>query len=88
MSGAPQRRRCRSPLLRRADVHPRRQVAGTVTVDSSCTITVSDFTYDGQAPAAYWWCAASDSQADMAAGFEASPERLLRPYNGEQVGRH
>ncbi|KIZ05583.1 hypothetical protein MNEG_2373 [Monoraphidium neglectum] len=60
-------------------------VAGKVTVNNRSSVTVEGFTYDGKAPATHWWCAKSNSRADLLAGFRAAPGRLDRAYNGEKV---
>lgn len=64
------------------------QVSGTVSVttdsNGGCEVRLSMFTYDGAAPAAYFWCSASDSTSDQRAGFRANPDRLKRYYNGFQ----
>eukprot|EP00877_Chromochloris_zofingiensis_P010198 jgi/Chrzof1/5431/Cz16g02220.t1 len=56
-------------------------VSGTITILDDCSFRVTGFTYDGQAPAAYWW---GGPAVDMLykAGFELNSNRLETSSNG------
>ncbi|KAG2491154.1 hypothetical protein HYH03_010595 [Edaphochlamys debaryana] len=51
-------------------------LSGIVTVVDTCTIRISKFTYDGQAPDVYWFGADKDRDSAFASGT------ILTPYTG------
>ena len=65
---------------------PALQVSGHVKILDDCTAEITDFTYDGEAPAAYMWGAPDTQQRDIVQNGERIADmRLTRKYNKETV---
>ena len=60
------------------------QISGTVTVVDDDTFRVDNFTYDGQAPAVYFYLGADDTNPAYIAGLQASPLLSGTAYDGTQ----
>eukprot|EP00877_Chromochloris_zofingiensis_P010197 jgi/Chrzof1/5430/Cz16g02210.t1 len=60
------------------------KVSGTITILDDCSFRVTDFTYDGKAPAAYWW-GAPDVDRLYQEGFALDSNRLKSSSNGVTV---
>ena len=61
-------------------------VGGQLRILDDCTAEVAGFTYDGNAPAAYWWGAPSTSNGDIRGqGRRIAQMRIDRAYDGETV---
>eukprot|EP00877_Chromochloris_zofingiensis_P010195 jgi/Chrzof1/5429/Cz16g02200.t1 len=57
------------------------KVSGKITILDDCSFQVTGFTYDGQAPAAYWWGGPAVYRLYQE-GFELNFSRLTSPSNG------
>eukprot|EP00056_Hartaetosiga_gracilis_P007795 m.112213 g.112213 ORF g.112213 m.112213 type:complete len:838 (+) comp12779_c1_seq2:605-3118(+) len=56
---------------------------GRLTIVDDCTFRVDEFSYDGNAPAAYWWGASDTSQTALRMGFRLiSSRRVSGAPNG------
>ncbi|KAL4431620.1 hypothetical protein ABPG77_001462 [Micractinium sp. CCAP 211/92] len=61
-------------------------VGGTVKILDDCTFQVTGFTYDGNAPAAYWWGAPSIDNGDIRrSGRRIADTRLEQAYDGATI---
>ncbi len=59
-------------------------VSGSVIITDANTFRVDDFTYDGGAPAVYFYLGTEDSQAAFTTGLEISPLLTGTSYDGNQ----
>ncbi|KAK9902134.1 hypothetical protein WJX75_005494 [Coccomyxa subellipsoidea] len=57
-------------------------IAGTITIIDDCSFKVSNFSYDGLAPAVHWWGAKSLGVKDLRNGQELNPMKVTGPVNG------
>ncbi|KAL4458957.1 hypothetical protein ABPG75_013822 [Micractinium tetrahymenae] len=61
-------------------------VGGRVRILDDCTFEVTGFTYDGNAPAAYWWGAPSTDNGDIrGSGRRIADQRVEQEYNGDTL---
>lgn len=61
-------------------------VGGKVRILDDCTFEVTGFTYDGDAPAAYWWGAPSTDNGDIrGSGRRIAEMRVDSAYDGETL---
>ena len=61
-------------------------MSGQLRILDDCTAEVAGFTYDGNAPAAYWWGAPSTDNGDIRGqGRRIAQMRIDRAYAGETV---
>jgi len=60
------------------------EVAGTVTVVDEDTFRVDNFTYDGQAPAVYFYLGTDDTQAAYTTGLQIQPLLSGTAFDGTQ----
>ena len=57
-----------------------------VTVKDPCTLEITKFTYDGKAPAFYFWASPSAVYANiLKTGKRVSAMRVAQPYTGQKV---
>ncbi|CAL8466192.1 g5728 [Coccomyxa elongata] len=60
-------------------------IGGTVTILDDCSFKVTNFSYDGLAPAVHWWGAKSLSVKDLRNGQELNPMLVTGPVNGLEM---
>lgn len=61
-------------------------MGGRLRILDDCTFEVTGFTYDGNAPAAYWWGAPSVDNSDIrGSGRRIADLRVAQAFNGETV---
>ncbi|KAK9837414.1 hypothetical protein WJX81_000687 [Elliptochloris bilobata] len=54
-------------------------ISGTVKVNSDTSFTVTNFNYDGQAPAVHWWGTKGLTRRDLRGGVELDPTQIVTP---------
>jgi hypothetical protein len=59
-------------------------VSGTVTIVDAVTLQVNDFTYDGQAPAVYFYLGTDETDGSFASGLQVSPLLSGTAFDGTE----
>lgn len=52
-------------------------VSGTLKVNNETSFTVTDFNYDGQAPAVHWWATKGLTRRELRGGVELDPTQIV-----------
>ena len=61
-------------------------MGGTVKVKDACTLEITKFTYDGAAPAFYFWAAPTKTYATiLKSGKRISGLHVTKKYTGQKV---